>query len=83
MRFSLQFQIEKDTNGHYGIEAIAVSPDGSAQGQPARIHDAVFSTPEEAAERLVSGLRGAFRNPVPGHFGRDFLFPTPELAKHR
>jgi hypothetical protein len=82
MRISLQFEFEKDTSGRYGIAVIAVAPDGSVQGQPARIMDSVFQTPEEAADRLVSALRGAVRNPAPGAFGRHFLFPTPELAKH-
>lgn len=82
MRINLHFEFEKDSNGKYGIWVRAVAPDGTAQGQPARIMDSVFSTPEEAADRLVSGLRGTMRDPAPGVFGRDFLFPSPELAKH-
>jgi len=82
MRICLQFEFEKDSNGRYGIAVVAVSPDGTMQGQPARIMDSVFSTPEEAADRLIAGLRGAINCPSPGAFGRDFLFPTPELARH-
>ena len=82
MLINLQFQIERDTNNKFGIAVIAVAPDGVTQGQPARIHDSIFSTAEEAAERLVCGLRGALNHPAPGVFGRHFLFPTPELAKH-
>jgi hypothetical protein len=82
MRISIQFEFTKDSTGRYGVWVVAVSPDGSVQGQPARISDSAFMTAEEAADRLVCGLRGIFNNPVPGVFGRDFLFPTDELKKH-
>ena len=77
MKIVLQFQIRLFPEGgnRYGIELIALDPDGNALGRPALVVQPGYASAEEAAERLVGSVRQLLnREYMPGHRIEDFLF---------
>ncbi|MGH9370681.1 MAG: hypothetical protein ACRD15_04040 [Vicinamibacterales bacterium] len=79
MEFSLRYRIERDaTSQRFGVKLVAVDPRGVAIGQPASIQAPVFGSATEAAEYVVTALRGMFRTPVAGFFPSDFIFPRQQ-----